>query len=358
VGKVRGLILLFGLLSALFAFGEPSNQTAETTTTASPADAERAVRWLFSRWKPWVAESNPTQWNPELWQAGGLTPQDWETAITEWKKNPKVAEALKRGEGYRETYLKEKALAAQKLLSPEGQRAPALERTIKDYMAFLQSQRHLALGPPTQQQADQFGRQVVRPIQDLLDAGVDDPFLTDLLRRNFSRAVRKAEESDFPSTNKSAKEEQWIAWRERNRKISEAEIIERFKKAVSVAQQQTRLKFWAGDKRVRPKRLGALKLKVDWKEGAIVTENGKPLTFDGDERIIRTLSRFVSETAPEPAGEILPKKDVAYTAVHRLQSEARGIKDAVKNFDKTSHEEALERVLARLQTTSRGLQTN
>ncbi len=350
--------LLFALAFCigLVAWGEPVSTPEQPVATS--ADAERAVRWLFSRWKPWVAESNPTQWTKELWQTGGLTPQDWEAAIQDWEKNPKVADALKRGEAYREQYLREKTEAAQKLLTPEGTRPPALERTVKDYMAFLQSQKHRAVGPPTMQQADQFGRQAVKPIQDLIDAGVNDPFLNDLLKRNFSRAVRKAEESDFPSTNKSAREEQWIAWRERNRKVAESEIIERFKQAVAIGQSETKLKFWAGGKRIRPTRLAALKLKVDWKEGTIVTDAGKPLTFKGDGRVVHTLSEFIKDAPPAPAGEIRPKKDVGYTAVHRLQSEARGIQGAVQRFDKTSHEEAMERVLARLQTSSRTLQTS
>ncbi len=318
-------------------------------------DGERALRWMFAPWSSLIAESNPADWKPQMWQTNGLTAQDWELAIREWEKDPKVAEKIRLGREFREKYLREKDGQAQKLIAPEGTRDAALARMIREYAAFAESQRRTRLGPPTAQQAENFARQVAKPLRDLIDAGSDDPILAWEYNRTYQKANRRAEETEFPGIGKSAKEEMWIAWRERNRRVTEAEIIERFKVAIRIAQKDSGLKFWAGKKRIRPRRLDEIKLSVDWKVGTIVAEDGKPVSFKGDKRLVAKLGSFLSDGEGKPPGEIIPKRDAAFSAAHRLKREAQGLKEAVRRFDKISHEDPTNAVLARLQKSGREL---
>lgn len=347
----RFLLVALPILCAVFsslAWGED--------TSLSPNGPIWVLRGVFSPWHPWVLEADPTQWTYEMWQQNQMSPSAWADAIRSWQSDPKVAMSLERGRTYRQQYLETVARDANRILSPKNEeRAGALERTVRDLAALIASQQANGLGPPTRQQLETF---VLNETQYLRQSVSENPTDDDLnwqLKEQTNRSTRRGEESEFPRTDKSTPEHLWRQWRDTNRRATEREVTARFRQAVAIAEKSDGLKIWLAGKRVRTEDLEKQDLKIDWGAKKITGPQGENVTFSGDSRLVRELENFLDGSQKPLGSAPSPKKDGAFTAIHRLRQEATALESNLRDLDKVSHGEVNKRLLLQTQRKSQDL---
>lgn len=338
-------------------------QSIGFATPTSQEDSKLVFQRLFAKRRSWLQEADPARWQKKIWEVPGMSSAEWGEAIDQWyKSHPGIEESLQLGNTFKNEYLSQTLKEATQLLEGLAPKDSPLRRMLIDYNAFLASQKKRQRGKPTEIQSDQFAAQAARPIQEFME---QEKALQDResfqqwnewdYKNTYNRNKRKAEENeDFLSESNGVKKERWNAWKDRNKRLTENEILLRFKNALQLA-GNAGLKIHIGWKKLLPHRAILLPLKIDWKKGTILTPSGKPLTFKGDQKLVETLTHFLEKTEPEPAGQISKKIDPVWTAIHHLKLQSLALQQAVETLEKFSHKTPPKQVTAVLTSLHRNL---